>query len=72
MDYESIMITILRDSGDKKKVLEYYEQTYYDITNWNVENMKGVKISKDTLENMKVKNIINLNNAFQKVYKIHI
>lgn len=72
MDYESIMITILRDTGDKEKVLEYYEQKYYDITRWNAENMKGVKISTDTVNNMRVKNIIKLNEAFQKVYKIHI
>lgn len=72
MDYESIMITILKDTGNKEKVLEYYEQKYNDIQNWNVKNMKGVKISKDTLDNIRVKNIIELNRAFQKVYKIHI
>ena len=72
MDYESIMMSILLDTGDKKQVLEYYEQKYNDIQNWKAENMKGVKISKDTIDNMRASNIIKLNDAFQKVYKIHI
>ena len=72
MDYESIMLSILIDTGDKEKVLEYYEKKYDDIQSWKVENMKGVKISQQTLDNMRVCHIIKLNNAFQKVYKIHI
>ena len=72
MDYESIMMSILLDTGDKQQVLEFYEEKYNDIQCWKAENMKGVKISKETIDNMKVRNIIKLNNAFQKVYKIHI
>lgn len=72
MDYESIMMSILLDTGKKEKVLQFYEQKYNDIMSWDYENMKGVKISENTIDNMKVKNIIELNNAFQKIYKIHI
>lgn len=72
MDYESIMMSILLDTGDKSQVLEYYQSKYDDIQNWSYENMKGVKISQQTLDNLKVSNIIKLNSAFQKVYKIHI
>ena len=72
MDYESIMMSILLDTGKKEKVLQFYEQKYSDIMSWDYKNMKGVKISEKTLDNMKVKNIIELNNAFQKIYKIHI
>lgn len=72
MDYESIMMTILLDTGNRDQVLDYYEKKYNDIKSWNFENMKGVKISQSTLDNMKASNIIELNRAFQKVYKIHI
>lgn len=72
MDYESIMMSILLDTGKKSEVLRYYEQKYDDVKNWNVKNMKGVKISEQTLDNIKARNIIELNKAFQKVYKIHI
>lgn len=72
MDYESIMMSILLDTGKKSDILEYYEQKYNDIMSWDQKNMKGVKISQSTLDNMKARNIIELNTAFQKVYKIHI
>lgn len=72
MDYESIMLSILKFTGDREQVLEYYEQKYSDIQSWSAKNMKGVKISESTLDNMKINNIIKLNDAFQKVYKIHI
>lgn len=72
MDYESIMMSILLDSGDKNNVLDYYEKKYDEIKNWDVKNMKGVKITEKTLDNIRTRNIMELNLAFQKVYKIHI
>ena len=38
MDYESIMLSILIDTGDKEKVLEYYEKKYDDISAVIIDN----------------------------------
>lgn len=72
MNYEGVMMSILLDTGKKENVLEYYEQKYNDILSWKLENMKGVKCSEITLDNFRAKCILELNDAFQKVYKIHI
>ena len=41
MDYESIMMSILLDTGKKSDILEYYEQKYNDIMSWDQKNMKS-------------------------------